>query len=52
MIYPKDADKGLVPLKINKAQIVIVDEFKREMEEVGYVRLIISKYRQAGFFYY
>jgi hypothetical protein len=49
MIYPKDADKGLVPLKINKAQIVIVDEFKREMEEVGYVRLIISKYRQAGF---
>lgn len=49
LIYPKDADKGLIPLKINQAQKVVVNEFVREMKEVGYVRMIISKYRQAGF---
>ena len=49
MIYPKDADKGLIPLKVNKAQVAIVKEYKRQMKEIGYVRMIISKYRQAGF---
>jgi hypothetical protein len=49
LIYPKDADKGLIPLKINEAQKIVVNEFVREMKEVGYVRMIISKYRQAGF---
>ena len=48
-IYPKDTTKGLVSLKINSAQVLIVDEFNRQMKEVGYVRMIISKYRQAGF---
>jgi len=49
MIYPKDADKGLISLKVNKAQEVVVDEYNRQMKEIGYVRMIISKYRQAGF---
>jgi len=49
MIYPKDADKGLIHLKINKAQVVVVEEYVRQMKEIGYVRMIISKYRQAGF---
>jgi len=49
MIYPKDADKGLISLRINKAQEVVVDEYNRQMKEIGYVRMIISKYRQAGF---
>jgi len=48
-IYPKDASLGLVPLKVNSAQERIVKEFNRQMKEQGYVRLIISKYRQAGF---
>ena len=49
MIYPKDADKGLISLKVNSAQILVVKEYKRQMKEIGYVRMIISKYRQAGF---
>jgi len=49
MIYPKDADKGLIHLKINKAQVAVVDEYIKQMAEIGYVRMIISKYRQAGF---
>jgi len=49
MIYPKDADKGLIHLKVNKAQEVVVDEYIKQMKEIGYVRMIISKYRQAGF---
>jgi len=49
MIYPKDADKGLISLKVNSAQILVVEEYKRQMKEIGYVRMIISKYRQAGF---
>jgi len=48
-IYPKDASLGLIPLKINSAQEIIIDEFNKQMKEIGYVRLIISKYRQAGF---
>ena len=48
-IYPKDASLGLISLKINSAQVIIIDEFNKQMKEVGYVRLIISKYRQAGF---
>ena len=49
LIYPKDADKGLIKLKINKAQEIVVEEYVRQMREIGYVRMIISKYRQAGF---
>ncbi len=49
LIYPKDADKGLIPLKVNSAQVLVVEEYKRQMKEIGYVRMIISKYRQAGF---
>jgi len=49
LIYPKDADKGLISLKVNSAQILVVEEYKRQMKEIGYVRMIISKYRQAGF---
>ena len=49
MIYPKDADKGLIHLTVNKAQEVVVDEYIKQMKEIGYVRMIISKYRQAGF---
>ena len=48
-IYPKDAALGKIKLKINKAQKLVVDEFIRQMEDKGYVRMIISKYRQAGF---
>jgi len=48
-IYPKDAALGKIKLKINKAQKLVVDEFTRQMDSQGYVRLIISKYRQAGF---
>ena len=48
-IYPKDAALGKIKLKINKAQKLVVDEFIKQMEDKGYVRMIISKYRQAGF---
>lgn len=48
-IYPKDADQGLISLKVNNAQKMVIDEYNRQMEKKGYVRLIISKYRQAGF---
>lgn len=48
-IYPKDASLGLIPLKINSAQKLVVKALDRQMEKTGYVRLIISKYRQAGF---
>ena len=48
-IYPKDTTLGLINLKVNSAQVLIIDEFNRQMKEVGYVRMIISKYRQAGF---
>lgn len=48
-IYPKDASLGLIPLKINSAQKLVVEALDRQMEKTGYVRLIISKYRQAGF---
>ena len=48
-IYPKDASLGLIPLRINSAQEIIIEEFDKQMEDRGYVRLIISKYRQAGF---
>ena len=48
-IYPKDAALGKIKLKINSAQKIVVDEFNRQMEENGRVRMIISKYRQAGF---
>ena len=48
-IYPKDTTLGLIPLKVNSAQVLIIDEFNKQMKEVGYVRMIISKYRQAGF---
>ena len=48
-IYPKDPSRGMIKLKLNAAQEMVVDEFNRQMEEIGRVRLIISKYRQAGF---
>ena len=48
-IYPKDASLGLIPLKINSAQKLVVEALDKQMEKTGYVRLIISKYRQAGF---
>jgi hypothetical protein len=48
-IYPKDASLGLISLKLNSAQTLVVDDFEKQMEETGYVRSIISKYRQAGF---
>jgi len=48
-IYPKDADKGLISLNINKAQEAVITEYNKQMREKGYVRMIISKYRQAGF---
>ena len=60
-IYPKDTTLGLIPLKVNSAQILIINEFNRQMmgdskspksdssNGRGYVRMIISKYRQAGF---
>jgi hypothetical protein len=48
-IYPKDAALGKIKLEINKAQKLVVDEFIRQMDKTGYVRMIISKYRQAGF---
>ena len=48
-IYPKDADKGLIDFKVNKAQKAVIKEYNRQMKDKGYVRLIISKYRQAGF---
>ena len=48
-IYPKDASLGLIPLKINSAQKLVVAALDKQMEKTGYVRLIISKYRQAGF---
>ena len=34
-IYPKDADKGLISLKVNKAQEVVVDEYSKQMKEKG-----------------
>jgi len=48
-IYPKDASLGLIPLKINSAQKLVVEALDQQMKDTGYVRLIISKYRQAGF---
>jgi len=48
-IYPKDASLGLIPLKINSAQKLVVEALNEQMKDTGYVRLIISKYRQAGF---
>ena len=48
-IYPKDAALGKIKLKINSAQKIVVDEFNRQMDKYGRVRMIISKYRQAGF---
>ena len=48
-IYPKDASLGLIPLKINSAQKLVVQALNQQMIDTGYVRLIISKYRQAGF---
>ena len=48
-IYPKDAALGKIKLKINSAQKIVVDEFNRQMNKYGRVRMIISKYRQAGF---
>ena len=48
-IYPKDSSLGLIPLEINSAQKIVLDELNRQMDEIGYVRIIISKYRQAGF---
>ena len=48
-IYPKDASLGLIPLKINSAQKLVVKALNEQMADTGYVRLIISKYRQAGF---
>ena len=48
-IYPKDASLGLIPLKINSAQKLVVKALNEQMKDTGYVRLIISKYRQAGF---
>ena len=48
-IYPKDASLGLIPLDVNSAQKLVLEQLNKQMEETGYVRLIISKYRQAGF---
>lgn len=48
-IYPKDAALGKIKLNINKAQKLVVDEFTHQMKSKGHVRMIISKYRQAGF---
>jgi len=48
-IYPKDASLGLISLKINTAQERVIIEFDKQMKDRGYVRLIVSKYRQAGF---
>ena len=48
-IYPKDPSRGKIKLHLNAAQKLVVDEFKKQMEEKGLVRMIISKYRQAGF---
>ena len=48
-IYPKDPSKGKIKLHLNAAQKLVVTEFKRQMRDNGMVRLIISKYRQAGF---
>jgi hypothetical protein len=48
-IYPKDAALGLIPLNLNSAQILVINDFDKQMKETGYVRSIISKYRQAGF---
>ena len=48
-IYPKDASLGLIPLEINSAQKLVVEALNKQMADTGYVRLIISKYRQAGF---
>jgi len=48
-VYPKDVNLGLIPFKLNAAQKVVAAEFVRQMDEIGYVRIIISKYRQAGY---
>jgi len=48
-IFPKDPSLGKIKLKVNKAQELVVKEFVRQMESTGRVRIIISKYRQAGF---
>jgi len=48
-IYPKDASLGLIPLVLNSAQEKVLEDFERQMKDIGYVRSIISKYRQAGF---
>ena len=48
-IYPKDASLGLISLKLNSAQQRVIDDFEQQMKDTGYVRSIISKYRQAGF---
>ena len=48
-IYPKDPSLGQIKLKLNAAQEVVVAEFERQMKEEGRVRIIVSKYRQAGF---
>lgn len=48
-IFPKDPSLGKIKLKVNKAQEMVVGEFVRQMEGTGRVRMIISKYRQAGF---
>ena len=48
-IYPKDPSQGKIKLTVNKAQELVVAEFVRQMKNTGRVRMIIAKYRQAGF---
>ena len=48
-IYPKDPSQGKIKLTVNKAQELVVAEFVRQMKDTGRVRMIIAKYRQAGF---
>ena len=40
--------KGLQPFYLNPAQKLILDEIERQMDERGYVRLILPKARQLG----
>ena len=49
-IYPKDTTLGLIPLKVNSAQVLIINEFNRQMKEVGYI-FKHSSMKFLGFFF-
>ena len=36
-IYPKDASLGLIPLKINSAQKLVVKALNEQMADTGYI---------------